>query len=1775
MINMTWRARVRTGAAFAVALGMAVWVAAQLSSYEKYDLMRQITSQRPHANFLLVLDVSGSMRWDVDGYRVGVDSTGQWVRAHWIAQTEDCICVADGTGGLTGKYFNWDVDGITRENVFGTAPIVVRVEPPNFDTRSGPEWNPSGIGTDYYAVEWEGEIVFPIGGAYQLTFTGDDGFRVFLWDAAVGAGGDWVNYTDESFWYDHPATTWTSDTYDFGACTAIKVKIQYYERGGQSVAVLGWVMPGTAVSVPIPAEWLIPMKEPPATATPTPTATATPTFTATATFTPTPTSTATPTFTATATSTATFTATATATATNTVPPTATASPTATTPPTATAPPTATLGATRTARATNTRVASRTPTATRTPRPPTATRTPRPPTATRTPTGVPPTATRTFTPAPTPTVTRTFTPPPTPTRTRTFTSGPTSTRTSTAAATATRTATNTLGPTSTATRTFTAGPTSTRTATRTPTVPPPTSTATRTFTAAPTAASTATRTATATLAPTVPATATRTGTATATRAATATVAATSTATATRTATRTLAPTLAPTFTPTATMTPRATATRAPTRTPTVPSYGLSNAGVLLAQAGSGGLEVRCKTYRYILRVQQLMPSRMAIVKNVLGDSVSVYTPWVPPATPPAVDNPLWAGGTVTITGPIENMTSPGLENDTHVDTGDKSFAVFAHTWNWIYEITFADYQLNEPGYPVVGIAGPDVQHGIEPPFGTAPVEQDPLDVVQGTQDKVNWGLMVYSTGLLQPEDKFQVIKVPDTSDHGNVDAIVAAMRLRSDGGVNAFGATPTAGALEFANGIMQTVGEGGTVTDDLAFSTVVPLDPKLTCDRLFANILVTDGISNVGNPGGSCAAAGNWEEPCRPCRDCCSANMDDTGMCCTVLDPGTGLCDPATEIPVPAEGWWSRDAGCPDSGPSGFVCPDGYTQFAAGKAEDGYNATVTTGTLATWPLELRTFVIGLSTDVSPCELNHTAYRGRTDAANLGTVTIGIDVTKNPFLPGGPDHAVGTDYDNPASAANKYCQAANSAEPWYRGPCRADPCSSSVPYHGHYAYFAQNAASLAEAIRTIVDSAGPGDYSTSGPTISDAGLATASKGLITSARVPGWKGHIHAYDVSNPNRCNDGVNTCPDPAAICIPDNPAVPGGPGYCGPPYTFNKVWEAGQVMTSGNGGEARYVYTWDARNPEATPLRLDPGDLPGTATALNTLCNSCGITANVVDFILGNDGSGNPRAWKLGAIMHSAPAIVGRPEAWKKATGHGDFERQYSRRHEVLWVGSSDGLMHCFDLDDGVEVLALLPPDLLAVQVERYQNYVAKPADNPVGQVADAKDHLFGVATSPRFADVYDADIGSFRTVMYFGLGPGGTSLHAVDITHPWWRDVDGNGVRGEMADGANSLDPCFGDFSGVSPCTPNASVPPVKILWSRTGTAVPLGQTQFIPLMANLGQTWSIPALGMSVNEPKNFHLVVGNGYIPYEQGADDQPGRFFMLDPLTGNLHADVTSANPVTLSPLASGTVYVRNQGFAPSTIWDTSSTQFNPDNLVNEAIQPDLHGQLWLLRRQGSGDWQATTLPDAESELIGQPIYYNTPVAGYPITVSTHNLMVAVSGSFYEESDSITQNVGEPGHFVPRVFLISRSLADGTVDIEGFRIGGLPITNPPAGSTKTTLSNAAQATAYPLLFTPDDPDEEAVAVFLLYDPEVFGDECVGHAFLLSVYFTPGALALPFIDVTDAGIGAAAGIAVGGGYPLIAHSATGADNNAYFYVDFSKKMPIIAETEADVQWWRELL
>ena len=1358
--------------------------------------------------------------------------------------------------------------------------------------------------------------------------------------------------------------------------------------------------------------------------------------------------------------------------------------------------------------------------------PTPTPTIPPPTAT--PTIPPPTATPTETPVPaTPTFTPRNTRTRTPTPTRTFTAGP-PTRTPTPGP-PTRTPTITPTPT----RTFTSGPT--RTPTRTNTTGP-TRTPTLTFTPAP---PTATRTHTATVPTPTP--------------------------APPTATRTQTNTPLPTSTPTKTATP----------TFAGPGYFAFPAGVLLAQAGPE--PESCVSWSYTLEVEQTFPSRMAVVKNVLGDSVTIITPWQAPTVWPAFDNPNWSCAPACVSAVLANHVAP-------MAAPPAAGGYWKHTYTWT--ITFPEPR-HDPGPPfdLYDQPGGEPGHRVDLPdqatwpnvydvngnqVGSDAVTQAPLDIIGKTAQYVNWGLLIYSTELdfvadfsrnncevtenCEPGNgDFQVqrklVAKIDTSDSQNVTAIEAALKLYRhtepeslaqpgtlDGGTNAFRSTPSMAAMDFAKELLQYTAQGtpqgSPLNDD--FCTVLgncvdgvssfdlPRDPKLECGRSYAAILVTDGTSNVGNPEGCCPQGGNtwgnWAEPCWPCGGCPTVEVlpevpgDPVTLRCTSYNGGQG---------------------CPDGGPSGSTCPDDWEDFVAQKTEDAFLAQILDANGDLQPLHARTWVIGISKEVGPCELNYTAYRGRTDA-NSPNGDAGFDFTKDPYL---------LEYD----VAKHGTAGTNGA---YDAP--PPDCTSHTPPHGDYAFFATTAAALEEAIKKIINAFGTGDYSTSGPTVGISTTFGSYVGFITTGSYPGWEGHMYAYDLSRPIVCRTD-NDCPTTANGINRCNAVT----GECKPPDSYPLLWDVGEVLRAGNGGLTRTIYTWDPRGMGAGTDSLVQITAANAAT-INGICNNCGFDANVVDFVMGNDGSGNPRSWKLGAIMNSTAALIGAPEAWKQFAGHDTFEGEYSTRHTVAWVGSSDGMLHAIDLLDGAELFALVPPDKLDLQKTLYDKYISNPVDFPLGEAGLPGDHIFGVASSPRFGDVFDGT--QYRTVLYITEGPGGTGLHALDVTHPYADRTVGVVIY--------AADPNYGYGGG-------ATGPPVRPLWSKTSD----GKAN-TTAMADLADTWSIPALA-GTSAGTNWELVMGNGYVKYDgtvATADPFP-RYLRLDPLDGTVRGNDQLTHLTSAQPL--GGPWVRAQTFAHSTIWSTSAVVFRPDNDVNQGVQLDLQGRVWLLPRHdmASTNWDSpVALNDPSGLISGSPLYYSAAVASYPTDSPRFDVYSFSSGSFYEISNYINgPNVGIPStppadpNFIPAFYIAVRSVAGGNPTI--YKKDIHTITFGPGDSKQ--FGHKTQATATSTIFVPKPgAGGDTIALYLLYDPEA--NACVGNAYLVRLAFNPETIATvdPVITVDEAGTGAASGFALAGQLPVVAKSFVGSGGKAYFYRVKNLTIAGAGGTGGQIAWWMEL-
>ena len=95
-----------------------------------------------------------------------------------------------------------------------------------------------------------------------------------------------------------------------------------------------------------------------------------------------------------------------------------------------------------------------------------------------------------------------------------------------------------------------------------------------------------------------------------------------------------------------------------------------------------------------------------------------------------------------------------------------------------------------------------------------------------------------------------------------------------------------------------------------------------------------------------------------------------------------------------------------------------------------------------------------------------------------------------------------------------------------------------------------------------------------------------------------------------------------------------------------------------------------------------------------------------LISYIRGND---NPTGFTtlrerdpyyLGDIMHASPVFVGKPSA-RYDLMYGDisywqFYWTYINRAPVLYAPANDGMLHCFDADDGEELWAYIPHNLL-----------------------------------------------------------------------------------------------------------------------------------------------------------------------------------------------------------------------------------------------------------------------------------------------------------------------------------------------------------------------------------------------------------------------------------------------------------------------------------------------
>lgn len=579
-------------------------------------------------------------------------------------------------------------------------------------------------------------------------------------------------------------------------------------------------------------------------------------------------------------------------------------------------------------------------------------------------------------------------------------------------------------------------------------------------------------------------------------------------------------------------------------------------------------------------------------------------------------------------------------------------------------------------------------------------------------------------------------------------------------------------------------------------------------------------------------------------------------------------------------------------------------------------------------------------------------------------------------------------------------------------------------------------------------------------------------------------------------------------------------------------LWDAGAELLRNPGADhtsnsdtGRAIYTW---NPSPSDFNDALKEVTvGNATAINGYCGGCGVTDQVINFIRGAPKgttgaittSTATRDWLLGPLLNSTPALVGGPEIWTTITNHKDFESRYSNRRPLVYVGSSDGMVHAFDAADGREVFALLPPDQLQKYVDSSTtdtHYNTWSTVSPTGQKDLTDQHIYGVANSIRVGDVYDAlvhvDLGSgasattintnYRTVLYLTEGSGGKTLAAIDVSHPF-RDRSAESVV----------------LAGSSPTKTEHPAADNEFLWNDTNSTSPVAIVKLLwtKTSPTMGKTWSLPALG-SLTETTSA-LSVGSGVTD----VTDTNHPTYVFDALNGTPLGSVVNTGVQSGGPIIS-------QAFADSIIWSTEKLGYKSDNLVNQALQGDLGGRLWPLDKLSS--WSSGTLVVNEA---AHPIYHSPAVSTYGQGSPSKILYAFGSGSYYEKSTAIT---GPSSPFRATLFLKVKNISDGVVTSYSKPLTDIAIVS----GGGVTLSDRAQVTASPMLFVPTSAGVLAYALWTVFDPDPIS--CGGTSYVVKLTFDPKDLTGTSTggEAVSVGSGFASGLSVAGNKVVVAVSST---------------------------------
>lgn len=413
----------------------------------------------------------------------------------------------------------------------------------------------------------------------------------------------------------------------------------------------------------------------------------------------------------------------------------------------------------------------------------------------------------------------------------------------------------------------------------------------------------------------------------------------------------------------------------------------------------------------------------------------------------------------------------------------------------------------------------------------------------------------------------------------------------------------------------------------------------------------------------------------------------------------------------------------------------------------------------------------------------------------------------------------------------------------------------------------AMGLAQILQDITNQAG----SRVGVAFTSVTLSGSDKYIYKVRFEPGWGGTLNKEEINPETGDETGVH------AWCLP-----PPDETLCGAAAQLNRMLTATLTeptpWLSNNPATARKVVTLNGAT--AVPFRWDNLSAAQQASLATTVKRQKAI----VEFLRGNRvnegvtlGQLRVRNGLLGDIVNSQAVYVGPPNKPYAAgivkdavtgietctgdlfdPGYCAYRNAMNTRVGRVFVGANDGMVHAIDDATGKEVWAFVPKALYRAGNGGLGGLSYQEGGVPIYR------HHFYVDSTPRPADVKIN--GVWKTILVGGLGKGGNSYYALDVTSP------GNPTTETETDIAKN------------------------VLWEFTDS--------------DLGYTYGKPLLVKTYAH--GWVMIVPSGY--------DNPsgvGKIFVVDLMTGTKLKEFTTgagtpANPSGLAHISGYTKDYKNQ-----------------------------------------------------------------------------------------------------------------------------------------------------------------------------------------------------------------------------------------------------------------------